>query len=247
MRRAITIGEFDPTAHTGVVLDRATLNGFGIEALTLVDTIKLGATETAPVDEEVLAAQLSRFATVGPQSDVKTGRLARRANIETVASHFEDRDMDGIEFVVDAYVDNGPEQPLLKSTALSLVRMRLLPLATMVIAYQSEAAVLAGAEVNNITQMKEAAEAIHIYGAKAVLVRADGLVDDESVDILYNGVGHQFLFRRDIGSTDIRATRDLFAAALLAHLVQGRPPTEAIEQAQKHEARFLTAQQEKPA
>ena len=178
---------------------------------------------------------------------MKTGRLARRANIETVASHFEDQDMDGVEFVVDACVDNGLQRPLLMSSALSLVRMRLLPLATMVIAYQSEAAVLAGVEVNDITQMKEAAEAIHIYGAKAVLVRADGPVDDENVDILYNGVGHQFLFRRNTGTDGIRVTRDLFAAALLAYLIKGRPPTEAIEQAQKHEAGFLTTQREKPA
>ena len=247
MRRAITIGEFDPTAHSGVVLDRTTLNSFGVEALTLVNTIKLSETETAPVVEATLVAQLSHFATAGPRSDVKTGRLARRANIETVASHFEDQDMGGVEFVVDVCVDDGPQMPLLKSSALSLVRMRLLPLATMVIAYQSEAAVLAGAEVTDITQMKEAAEAIHIYGAKAVLVRADGPVDDENVDILYDGVGHQFLFRRDTGTENIRATRDLFASALLAYLAQGRPPAEAIEQAQKHEARFLTTQREKPA
>ncbi len=247
MQRAITIGEFDPTAHSGVVLDRTTLTGFGFEALTLVSTIKLSETETAPVIAETLAAQLSHFAAANPRSDVKTGRLARRANIEAVASHFEDQNMDGIEFVVDSCVDDGPEQPLLKSTALSLVRMRLLPLATIVVAYQSEAAVLAGLEVGDITQMKEAAEAIHIYGAKAVLVRADGPVDDENVDILYDGVGHQFLFGSTPRTKSIRATRDLFAAALLANLAQGRPPAEAVERAQKHEERFLMERQEKPA
>lgn len=247
MRRVITIGEFDPTARSGVVLDRTTLNGFGLEALTLVNTIKLSDTETAPVSEEILAAQLSHFIAEEPRSDVKTGRLARRANIETVASHFEDQEMGGVEFVVDACVDDGPQRPLLKSSALSLVRMRLLPLATMVIAYQSEAAVLAGVEVTDITQMKAAAEAIHVYGGKAVLVRADGPVDDENVDIFYDDIGHQFLFRGDTGTEGIRVTRDLFAAALLAYLSQGRPPTEAIEQAQKYEARFLTTRREKPA
>jgi hydroxymethylpyrimidine/phosphomethylpyrimidine kinase len=111
----------------------------------------------------------------------------------------------------------------------------------------SEAARLAGIEVSNISQMKEAAEAIHVYGARAVLIRADRLVDDEWVDIFFEGGEHQFLFRKTAQPEDVRAGRDLFAAAVVAYLAQGRSLREAIEQAQQFESRSAVEQRGKPA
>lgn len=242
-----TIGEFDQTGREGVMLDRSTLMGAGANPTMVASSIKLNESETIPVAADTLNKQLQGFTRFPTARNVKTGRLGGRENIETVASFFEDQDMNGVNFLVDASLDAGEDRPWLTGSAISLVRMRLLPLATVVIAYLSEAARLAGIEVTDITQMKEAAEAIHIYGPGVVVVRADEPVDDEWIDIYFDGTEHQFLFRKTVGSADIRGGRDVFASAAVAYMAQGRGPLHSIELAQQFEASCSATPQEKPA
>lgn len=243
----LTIGEFDPKGQSGVMIDRSTLSGLGIDPVMVAGSIKLSESETIPIAAETLDKQLQGFARFPGPRNVKTGRLGGRENIEIVSSFFEDQQMDGVNFLVDASVDGGGDRPWLTGSAISLLRMRLLPLATVVITHLSEAARLAGVKVTDITQMKEAAEAIHIYGPRVVVVRADALVDDEWIDIYFDGEEHQFLFRKTGGREDVREGRDIFAAAAAAYLTQGRTALDAIKLAQKLESSCSTTQQERPA
>jgi len=243
----LTIGEFDPRGQSGVMIDRSTLLGLGIDPVVVAGSIKLSESETTPIAAESLDKQLQGYARFPGSRNIKTGRLGGRENIETVSSFFEDQQMDGVNFLVDACVDGGPDRPWLTGSAVSLLRMRLLPLATVVITYLSEAARLAGAEVTDITQMKEAAEAIHIFGPGVVVVRADMLVDDEWIDIYFDGREHQFLFRKTGAHEDVREGRDIFASAVAAHLAQGRDVLDAVKLAQNMETSRSTMQQERPA
>ncbi len=245
--KALTIGAFDPVGTTGVAADRSTLNGFGIDAVTIVGSIVLGPGRVAPVGPETLRTQLKTFGDLSFSRMVKTGQLGTRENIESVSSCFEDSDLDGRTVVVDASVDEADGAPILSNTALSLLKMRLLPLADLVVVYLSEASKLAGTQVETITQMKEAAAAIHIYGAKHVLVRADRQVDDELVDILYDGREHRFLFRKTAPQGGLRLVRDIFSTAAMAYLSQGRSLQESLELAQKYELQPMSVPQDRLA
>lgn len=240
--KVITIGEFDPTGGVGIIRDSDVLREFDMDPVMLAASLKL-PDGTAPVQAETLDLQMRGLINLAETKDIKIGQLAKRPNIETVCSFFEDRDMRAVRLTLDVCVDAGADKPVLASGALSLMRMRLLPLATIAIAYLSEAGRLASIEVDTISQMKEAAEAIHLFGPRNVLIRADRLVDDDWVDIFFDGREHQFLFIKSVRPSDIREGRDDFASALAAHLARGRDVLESVGAAQQFESRGRAAQE----
>jgi len=229
----LTIGGLDAAGHSGITADRHSIFALGFNPVTLVSGVVLDDGEIAPIGAETLERQLKAFFDADKIVGMKTGLLSTRENIEAVATFFEDHKTQLHNFVVDAVLDNDDESPLLSSTAISLLKMRLLPMATLVIAYLSEAERLSGTTVSSIDDMKEAAEAIHIYGAKLVLIRADRPVEDEFIDILYDGNEHQFLFTKTAPPESPRVSRDSFASAVAAFLSKDYRVKEAIEAAKQ--------------
>lgn len=233
--RVLTINVFDPAGRSGSLVDWATVLKLGAAPLTVISGIVLAEADIAPLETNTLGRQIRSFADPQQVMAVKTGMLVNRENVEAVATFFEDPHYHVRPLVVDASLEAPDETALLSSTAISLIKMRLLPLADVAVAYLSEAERLSGLPVRDINQMKEAAEAIHIYGAKHVLVKADHKVEDEWVDILYNGDEHQLLFTKQEPPTDLRRRRDLFSAALTAYLSERRDVRDAIEAAKQFE------------
>lgn len=229
----LTVGGFDAEGHIGLAADRSCLLSLGFKPVNVVSGIFLDDGEVAPIEAATVERQLKATADLKKVRGIKTGLLATRENVEAVATFFEDHKTALHNLVVDACLDGHDESPLLGSTAISLFKMRLLPLATVAVAYLSEAERLAGIPVDKIDQMKEAAEAIRVYGPKTVLIKADRLVEGELVDILYDGVEHQFLFTKTAPHGELRMKRDAFSSAVAAYLTKGFRVKEAIEAAKE--------------
>ena len=229
----LTIGGFDPVGHTGVSADRSALLALGYKPVNAISGVFISDGEIEPVDALILEHQLKAFGDFNRIQGVKTGLLATRENIEATATYFEDNKAQLHNLVVDVYLETEDESALLSSTAISLLKMRLLPLATLAIAYLSEAERLAGQPVGGIDQMKEAAEAVRMYGPKLVLIKADHPVDEEMVDILYDGTEHQFLFTKNGKPAPPRQRRDVLASAVAASLCKGYRVKEAVEAAKQ--------------
>lgn len=226
----LTIGGLDAEGRHGISADRSCLLSMGFKPINVVSGIFLESGEVAPIDAATVERQLKASADFKKIRGIKTALLATRENIEAVATFFEDHKTTLHNVVVDAFIEAEDETPILSSTAISLFKMRLLPLATLAVAYLSEAERLAGITVDKIDHMKEAAEAIRIYGPKMVLIRADRVIEDEMVDILYDGTEHQFLFTK---AGNHRLKRDAFAAAAAAYLTKGYRVKEAVEAAKE--------------
>ncbi|MDP1808470.1 MAG: bifunctional hydroxymethylpyrimidine kinase/phosphomethylpyrimidine kinase [Actinomycetota bacterium] len=229
----LTIGGFDAEGRKGLSADRSCLLSLGFKPINVVSGIFLEGGKVAAIQATTVERQLKASADFRKIRGIKTGLLATRENVEAVATFFEDHKTTLHNLVVDACLDGDDESPLLSTTAISLFKMRLLPLATLAVAYLSEAERLAGTPVGNIDQMKEAAEAIRIYGPKTVLIKADRLVDGEMVDILYDGAEHQFLFTKTAPRGEPREKRDAFSSAVAAYLTKGYRVKEAIEAAKE--------------
>lgn len=229
----LTIGGFDAEGHMGLAADRSCLLSLGFKPVNVVSGIFLDGGEVAPVEATTVERQLKATADLRKVRGIKTGLLATRENVEAVATFFEDHKTTLHNLVVDACLDGHNESPLLGTTAISLFKMRLLPLATLAVAYLSEAERLAGTPVSNIDQMKEAAEAIRVYGPKTVLIKADRLVEGELLDILYDGAEHQFLFTKTAPQGGPRLKRDAFSSAVAAYLTKGYRVREAIDAAKQ--------------
>lgn len=235
-RPILTIGALEPLGSAGILIDWAVLQSLDIQPVAAVCGVILNDEDVEAIDATLLRRQLSAYVDSVKMEAVKTGLLVTRENIETVATFFEDNQHHVSHLVVDASLESPEEMVLLSSTAISLLKMRLLPMAEIVVAFLSEAERLSGQPVQTITEMKESAEAIKIYGSKFVLVRADRRVDDEWVDVFFDGREHQLLFNKDEPVIDIRRSRDVFSSALSAYLAGGNPMKEAILAAKQFES-----------
>jgi len=234
----LTVGVLEPMGSAGILADWSALGKLGFHPLTAVSGIVLGKEDVEPIDATLIHRQLDSFAASFVIDAVKIGLISTRDNIEAVATFFEDNHHYTEHLVVDAILESLEEMVLLSNTAISLLKMRLLPLAEVVIVYLSEAERLAGQPVKTITGMKEAAKAISIFGPKNVLIRSNHKVDDEWIDILYDGNECQLLFNKNVPNINLRRLRDIFSSALSAYLSKSGSAQDAVLQAREVEARF---------
>ena len=227
----LSIGSLRPMGRSGILVDWAVLQNMGAHPVTVVAGVVINEEDVEAVESSLLRRQLNSFMTEVKIDAVKTGLLVTRENIETIATFFEDNQHHVDHLVVDACLESSEEMVLLSSTAVSLLKMRLLPQAEVVVAYPSEAERLSGQPVKSITEMKEAAEAIKIYGSKYVLIKADRRIDDEWVDVLYDGIEHQLLFIKEEPRINWRLYRDVFSSALAVFLLNSNTVQKAVESA----------------
>lgn len=229
----LTIGGLDAEGRKGILADRSCLIALGFKPINVTSGIFLDNGEVVPIEGTTVERQLKAFAGLNKIQGIKTGLLATRENVEKAAAFFEDHQTTLHNLVVDVFLEGEDDSLLLGSTALSLLKMRMLPLATLTVAYLSEAERMAGVTIEKIDDMKEAAEAIRIYGPKAVLIKADRIIEDEMVDILYDGDEHRFLFTKNATLDNHRLKRDVFSSAVAAFITKGYGVKEAIEAAKE--------------
>ncbi len=234
----LTVGALEPMGSAGILADRSALETMGFHPLTAVADIVLGPEDVEAIPSTLLHRQLDSLVAKFNIDAVKIGMINTRENIETVATFFEDNRYHAKHLVVDTILESLDEMSLLSSSAISLLKMRILPLAEVTISYLSEAERLAGQPVKNISQMQEAAQAISIFGTKNVLIRSNHKVDNEWVDILYDGKKCHLLFNKNVPKVDLKRLRDIFSSILSAYLAKGVSINEAIIKAREEETRF---------
>lgn len=243
----LTVGGLDACGQTGIIADRNSLMSLRLNPIVIASSVTLGPSEIAPIDIDTFRRQLAAFVDLSAISTIKTGILAKRDIIEELATLFEDHKNDLPELVVDVCLETEDESQILSSSAISLLKMRMFPLATITIAYLSEAERLSGIRIEKIDDIKEAAEAIQIYGSKFVLIKADKIIENELVDILYDGNEHHFLFTKNVPETDVRRVRDIFSSGVAAYLAKSYRLKMAIEAAKDLTLSPRLLGQEKPA
>src|SRR5204863_291464 len=115
----------------------------------------------------------------------KTGMLARRIVIETVAGRLRTCRIPYL--VVDPVIVAASGDVLLEPDAIAAMRELMLPLATIVTPNLREAEIITGSPVRSIGAMRTAAEKLVAMGAHAALVKGGRLGGDEAIDVLCDG------------------------------------------------------------
>jgi hydroxymethylpyrimidine kinase/phosphomethylpyrimidine kinase len=229
----VTINSLDPTGEVGLIADFRVLTNLEVKPIEVIAGIFLDQEEVIAIDSTALRKQVNLFVNSGSVAAVKTGLLVDRDNIETLATFFEDYRHAVPNLVIDSWIESTEEMPLLTSSAISLAKIRLFPEADLIIAYLSEAERLSGQPIKTVNDMKEAAEAIKVFGSKHVLIRSDVAVEDEFVDILFDGKKHQLLYDKQKPKKAIRQQRDAFASAVITQLALGNNLVSTIKSANK--------------
>ena len=227
---ALTIAGSDSGGGAGIQADLKTFHRFGVfgtsvlTAVTAQNTLGVSAVHAIPL--EVVRAQLDAVASDLAPAAVKTGMLATAALVREVAEGIERHGMD--RYVLDPVMVATSGDRLLDAEAETELRGRLLPLAALVTPNLHEAGILIGAPVKDEDGMRRAARVLVELGAGAALVKG-GHLEDEAVDILWDGDRERVWRRARIPTRHTHGTGCTLSAAVTAGLARGRPLEEAVD------------------
>ncbi len=239
--RLLTIAGSDSGGGGGIQADLKTFAAFGgygmsvITALTAQNTRQVTAVHEVP--PEMVAAQIDAvFSDIGVDA-VKIGMLASAPIIEAVAEGLErHRDGDSPPVVLDPVMVAKSGDALLRADAVSALRRRLLPLATLVTPNLPEAERLTGLPVGSEAEALAAARQLAQSGP-AVLLKGGHRPGEEIVDLLVHPEAQREEEREQrfrhprIATTSTHGTGCTLSSAIAAGLGSGATLASSIREA----------------
>jgi hydroxymethylpyrimidine/phosphomethylpyrimidine kinase len=231
---ALTIAGSDASGGAGIQADLKTFHQFGVygeAAITLITVQNTrGVQRVECLAPELVADQIRAVVSDIPPAAAKTGALGNRAIIEAVAALARDLPF---PLVVDPVLVSKNGTALLAPDGVQALETFLLPNAFLLTPNLEEAAILTGAEVRDVAEMRWAAQKLAAEGPRAVLVKGGHLAGD-AIDILFErGEWTQFASPR-IETRHTHGTGCTFSAAIAASLALGHDLQEAIRLAKRY-------------
>ncbi|HYZ85781.1 MAG TPA: bifunctional hydroxymethylpyrimidine kinase/phosphomethylpyrimidine kinase, partial [Bryobacteraceae bacterium] len=198
-----------------------------ITLITVQNTRKVSRVEV--LDPELIAQQITAVLEDIPPLAAKTGALGNREVVRMIAqmaSEFR------FPLVVDPVMISKHGTPLLSSDAQQAFRDFLLPHAYLVMPNLHEAEALTGHIITNVPEMRQAAEQLHSFGARSVLVKG-GHLERVAVDVLlHEGQFYEFSAER-IETPHTHGTGCTFSSAITAELAKGASLPDAVKRAKQ--------------
>jgi hydroxymethylpyrimidine/phosphomethylpyrimidine kinase len=231
---ALTIAGSDSGGGAGIQADLRTFafhRVHGTCALTCVtaqNTIGVTRVDALP-PESVVAQMVAVVEDIGVDA-AKTGMLLNRGIIAAVAEQVEALGLGNL--VVDPVMVSRTGAQLIDDEAIAMLRDRLILFATVLTPNRYEAQILSGMEIQTLEEMQAAAQKIFTLGAKAVLVKGGGMVNElRGVDVWFDGDRLETLQTERVETTDTHGTGCTLAAAIAANLALGEDPLTATRSA----------------
>ena len=239
---ALTIAGADSGGGAGIQADLKTFAAHHVHglsalaALTAQNTQGVTAVHVPPV--EFRRAQVDACFADFRVGAVKTGMLATADVVRTVVDLLETHRPSFV--VVDPVMIATSGTRLLADDAVRALRMRLMPLASVVTPNIPEAEALLGHRIGGVAEMREAAKRFLEKGAHAVLLKGGHLDGETVVDVYTDAHGTREIVHPRLPVT-AHGTGCTLAAAIAANLCRGRSLPAACVAASDFVHRALTA------
>lgn len=240
MKIALTIAGSDSGAGAGIQADLKTFAALGVYGTSVITAVTaqntLGVKSFQEISPDIVSDQIEAICTDFDVMAAKTGMLASSKIIDVVVQSVKRYKLENL--VVDpVMVAKSGDRLLLPEAEKSLIE-KLIPLAYVVTPNLWEAEVLYGKKVNTVDQMKEAAKKIVDLGARGVVVKG-GHLDQDAIDIFYDGEDFQELKAKKILTTNDHGTGCTFSAAIAGFLALGMDLSSAVVSAKEYITKAL--------
>ena len=233
MKSALTIAGSDPTGGAGFQADLKVFRAFGVHglsipaALTAQNTSGIG--RIFPVERDFFRAQMDELLGDMRPDALKTGMLYSVWAVEAVAGMIREHSLANL--VVDPVAVSSSGTGLVDDGTLDMIRDTLFPLARVITPNIYEASVFTGLNIEDETDMKEAALRLKEMGPEVVVVTG-GHLERVTLDLYYDGnVFHDLEASKLPG--EYHGTGCAFSAAITACLASGHTPLESARKAKE--------------
>jgi len=218
----LAVGGLDPSGAAGILADARAIAAAGAHpacvatALTVQSTA--GCVDVAPVDPELLRAQLAHLAGAQPPAVVKLGALGAGEAARVVAQFLATCTCPVfVDPVAAASVAAPGGRPLADDAARAILALEILPRGVVVCANGPELEALTGAPAHGPDAAIAAARVLLDRGARAVLAKGGHWRSGDATDALVTGGGVTLLPAPRLDAADVHGT-----GCTLASLLAGR-------------------------
>jgi hydroxymethylpyrimidine/phosphomethylpyrimidine kinase len=236
----LTIAGSDNSAGAGAQADLKTFSYFGCYGLTAVTCVvaevpgKVAAIQ--PVRSPIVVEQIALSFTAFPVAAAKTGMLYSMSIIEAVAEALAARKT---KLVVDPVMVASSGDPLLKKSAIAAYQEVLFPLATLVTPNLDELKILAGRDIRNLKEMREAGDLLVEKHGCAFLLKGGHLRGKVALDVLVTTDGVEEFAAPFVTGIETHGTGCTYSAAVAAKLALGSSLSEAVSDAKGYVSRAI--------
>ena len=232
----LTIAGSDPSGGAGIQADLKTLsanNVFGMSVLTSITAQNTcGVSSVFHLPSSIIQAQLDAIFSDISVKTIKTGMLATVEIITTVSRALATQHSEHL--VIDPVMVAKGGHVLLEDEAISTLKDKLCPQATLITPNIHEAEVLSGITIQTLAEARNAAKIIHQLGCQYVLITGGHLSEQPGTDLLYDGRFFRMFKAEYIQTEHTHGTGCTLASAIAAQLAKGKSMTDAIEAAKSY-------------
>lgn len=237
--RVLTIAGSDSGGGAGIQADLKTFSALGCYGMSVITALTAqntrGVTDIHVLPTSFIRAQLEAiFGDIGADA-VKIGMVYSGELIETIAEQLKKYGAKSIVF--DPVMSAQSGDTLTASGAIEAMKAHLLPLVTVLTPNLPEASLLLNRAINNLEEIREAAQDLAAYGNGSVLIKGGHLSGHESNDILFIGPEDRFvnLQGKRVDTRNNHGTGCTLSSALASFLAKGF----TLEEASRSAKQFL--------
>lgn len=242
MRTALTIAGSDSSGGAGIQADIKTMTTNGVYAMSAITALTaqntVGVQGIFEVTPDFLAMQIdSVFNDIRPDA-VKVGMVSSTELISTIADKLITYKAENI--VIDPVMIATSGAKLITDDAISTLKEKLLPLATIVTPNILEAEVLSSMRIKSADDMIKAAEIISKAYNCAVLCKGGHNMNDAN-DLLYSSGEYRWFYRKRIDNSNTHGTGCTLSSAIASNLAKGEDLYISVEKAKNYISAALSA------
>ena len=226
----LTVAGSDSGGGAGIQGDLKTialLGSYGASAITALTAQNTkGVSSIHPVPPAFLSQQIEAVLSDLPIDVVKVGMLFSPENAVILADRLSAHQVRMV--VLDPVMSAKGGTPLLQDEALAILKQRLIPRCYLLTPNIPEAERLTGLSITDAAGMELAARALHLMGARNVLVKGGHLSEGIVTDILFDGAGFTRFSAPRTLSRNTHGTGCALASAIASFLAQGEALPSAV-------------------
>ena len=242
MKTALSIAGSDSCGGAGIQADIKTMTMNGVYAMSAITALTAqnttGVRSIMESSPEFLKDQIDAvFEDIRPDA-VKIGMVSSAELIEVIAERLAYYKAENI--VVDPVMVATSGSELMKSNAVTVLRQKLLPLATLVTPNIPEAEVLSGESIQGKEDMERVAKLIGDAHGCAVLLKGGHSVSDAN-DLLYANSNYKWFYGKRIDNPNTHGTGCTLSSAIASNLAKGYDLEASIGRAKDYISGALAA------
>lgn len=227
---ALTIAGSDSGGGAGVQADLKTFSAMGVHGLSAVTCLTAQNPSTVldvqPTSPAMLRRQLDAIVAAFAPRAMKTGMLFSRRLIDVVICFAEEHRK--IPLIVDPVMVATSGAILLNQSAVTALKNRLLPLASLITPNVPEAEAIVGRRIKSIEHQRDAVRELFERTGVPIVIKGGHVKGEEAADIFYDGTDELLLTAPYLRGIKTHGTGCTFSAAVAAGLALGVDLQQAV-------------------